>query len=247
MKILLANSNTSPAVTEAIVAEARKFASPGTEITGCNAEFGAEIIGTRTDSAIAAHGLVDMLAKHAPGHDAVVIGMSLDTGVWAAREMLDMPVIAMSEAAMLTACTMASRFGLVVFGSRGTQTYREVVEGYRLESRVAGIEALGAAPKDMLADPEALYGPIVDAADRLAANHDAEAVILVGAVMCGLPAKLQERVSVPLLEGISCGILLAESRVRLGFSKAKRGSLQPAGPNKVKGLSDHLSRFIEKG
>ncbi len=246
MKILLANSNTSPTVTAAILAEAQKFASVGTEITGANAAFGAEIIGTRTEAAVAAHGLVDMLAEHAPGHDAVVIGMSLDTGIWAAREMLDMPVVAMSEAALLMASTMAARFGLVVFGGRGTQAYREVVESYGFGGRVAGIEALGATPQDMLADPEALYGPIVDGVERLAKEKDAEAVILVGAVMCGLPSRLQERVSVPLVEGISCGILLAESLVRLGFTKPRLGSLQAVPQRNVRGLSPHLTGFLEQ-
>ncbi|MEO1019231.1 MAG: aspartate/glutamate racemase family protein [Pseudomonadota bacterium] len=246
MKILLANSNTSRAVTAAILAEAQKFASSGTEVTGKNAEFGAEIIGTRAEAAVAAHGLVDMLAKHAAGYDAVVIGMSLDTGIWAAREMLDIPVVAMSEAAMLMAATAASRFGLVIFGNRGAQAYREVVEGYGFDGRLVGIEALGAAPQDMLADPESLYTPIVEGVERLANEQDAEAVVLVGAVMCGLPAILQDRVSVPLLEGISCGILLAESLVRLGLTKPKIGSLQPVPARKVSGLSQHLTGFFER-
>lgn len=247
MRILLANSNTSPEVTARIADAARAAASPGTEIVAKNARFGATVIGTRTEAAVAAHGLVDMLAEHAPGMDAVLIGMSLDTGLWAAREMLAVPVLGMTEAACLVACTMAPRFGMVVLGTRGLAPYREVVEAYGLTSRLAGLKALEATPQDLLADPQALHAPIVDAATALAEADGAEAVVLVGAVMAGLPKLLQRRVPVPLLEGISAGVVLAEALVRLGSTKPRTGSLQPPGARETVGLGDALARTLARG
>ena len=164
MKILLANSNTSPEVTRMILAEAERVASPGTAVAGRNARFGARIIGSRTAAAVSAHALVDMLAEEASGHDAVVLGMSLDTGLWAARELLEVPVVGMTEAALLCACTMAPRFGLVVLGRNNAQPFRELVESYGLVGRLAGIAALEVAPEDRLRDPDALHLPVVDAA-----------------------------------------------------------------------------------
>ena len=244
MRILLANSNTSPEVTATIAAEARRVASEGTEIVARNARFGARVIGTRAEAAVAAHALVDMLAEHGDGADAVVIGMSLDTGLWAAREMLDVPVVGMTEAACLVACTMAPRFGLIALGGRGGQPYREVVEGYGLGSRLAGLRTLGATPQDLLRDPEALYHPLVEAALRLVQDDGAEAVVLAGAVMAGLPRILAERVPVPLVEGVSSGILLAEALVRLGFTKPRSGSLQPVPKRETIGLGPALAAFF---
>ena len=246
MKILLANSNTSADVTARIEAAAVRAASPGTVIVARNANFGARVVGTRAEAAVAAHGLVDMLAEHAQGCDAVVIGMSFDTGLWAAREMLDIPVVGMTEASLLLACTLAPRFGLVTFASRGLEIYHEVVESYGLGARLAGVAGIAATPYDMLADPEALYRPIVDCAVGLIDKEGAEAIVLVGAVMAGLPAILQERVPVPMLEGISSGILLAETLARLKPAKPRVGSLQPVPQRETLGLGPALTTFFSK-
>jgi allantoin racemase len=46
MRILLANPNTTQAVTDTIAAAARAVAGPGTEIVPVTARFGAAVIGT---------------------------------------------------------------------------------------------------------------------------------------------------------------------------------------------------------
>jgi allantoin racemase len=247
MRILLANSNISAQVTEAVVAAARAVAAPGTEIVGRNARFGARIIGTRTEAAVAAHGLVDLLAEHAPGADAVVIAMSFDTGLWAAREMLDVPVVGMTEAACLMACTLAPRFGLVTLRARGTQPYREVVESYGLGGRLAGLVELDAAPEDLLRDPAALDVAILEAVGRLVENDGAEAVVLAGAVMAGVPGRLAARAAVPLVDGIAAGVLMAETLARLGPAKSRTGSLQRLPPRQTDGLGPALTRLLEGG
>ena len=246
MKILLANSNTSPEVTRMILAEAERVASPGTAMTGRNARFGARIIGSRAEAAISAHALLDLLAEEAPDHDAVVIGMSLDTGLWAARELLEVPVVGMTEAALLCACTMAPRFGLVVLGRNNAQPFRELVESYGLISRLAGIAALELTAEDRLRDHEALSRAAVDAAKRLAEHDGAEVVILVGAVMAGLPRALEGEVPVPLIEGIACGVLLAETLVRLGAPKPRFGSLQAPTKRAVLNLDTALGRRLSR-
>jgi allantoin racemase len=244
MKILLANSNTSPEVTRVILAEAERIASPGTEVIGRNARFGARIIGSRIEAAVSAHALLDMVAEEAPGYDAVVIGMSLDTGLWAVRELIEVPVVGMTEAALLCACTMAPRFGLVVLGRNNAQPFRELVESYGLISRLAGIAALELTPEDRLRDQEALLRPMVDGAKRLVEQDGAEVVILAGAVMAGLPRALQGEVPVPLIECIASGVLFAETLVRLGAPKPRLGSLQAPTKRAVLNLGTALSQRL---
>ena len=69
----------------------------------------------------------------------------------------------------------------------------------------------------------------------------------MGAVMAGLPTLRQPRAPVPLLEGIACGIQLAEALVRLGFTKPRTGSLQPVPPRETVGLGEALSGFFTQG
>jgi allantoin racemase len=81
MRILLANPNTSAAVTDAIAAAARSVASPWVEIKPVTARFGARVIATRTEAAVAEHAVLELLAREAEGCDAAIIGASLDSGL----------------------------------------------------------------------------------------------------------------------------------------------------------------------
>src|SRR5258708_35257066 len=103
MRILVLNANTTDFVTETAAAEARRVASPGTEIIAVTADFGAAIVATRAEHAVAEHAAVVLAARHAPGCDGVVIAVSYDTGLKALREMLPSPVVGITDAALRTA------------------------------------------------------------------------------------------------------------------------------------------------
>ena len=246
MKILLINANTTPAVTDRIAAEALRVASPGTEVLAVTGTFGASIVGSRAEIAIAEHAALDLMARHRSGVDAVVIGVSFDVGLRAGRELLSVPVVGMTEAACLIACTLGGRFGIVTYGQRSAAIFREIVTGYGLAGRLAGVRGLEASPADMLADPEALHAQIAEAVSDLVERDGAEVVILAGAVMAGLPPLIQDLVSCPLVEGIASGIGLAELLVRLGPAKARAGSFAPIGERTVSGLGHELTALLAR-
>lgn len=241
MKILVVNANTSAFVTERVATEARRSASSGVEIQPITGEFGARIIATRTENAIAAHAMVDLLATHADGCDAVLIAVSYDTALDAAREMLAIPVVGMTEAALLTACMLGGRIGLVTFGRRGLPMYQEVVGRYGLASRVAAWRVIESPAAYKPGDTAALEDEIVGAANALV-DDGAETVILSGAVMAGFPERVQPRIPVAVLDGISCGIRQAELLVRLGAPKPRTGSFALPGPRELINVSDALKR-----
>lgn len=245
MRILLVNTNTSPAVTHKIVEAARRWCAPTTTIDGANARFGAEIVSTRTEAAISAHGLVDVLALRNGSFDAAIVGMSLDSGLWAAREMLNVPIVGMTEAALHMATLHGNRVGMLVFGGT-TLPYRELAEAYGYHERLGAVEALGVTPKEHLAEPERVEGLIIERIARLADADKIDVAIIVGAVAVGLPEKLGARLVVPTVEGISCAVLLAESLVRLAAVPARAGSfLSPIGRGST-GLSTELGAILSR-
>src|SRR5688500_17127108 len=141
MKILLVNGNTNESVTEKMARTAEAAASPGTTIVPVTATFGARIISSRSENAVAGHAVLAAAAQHHAGCDAVLIGVSMDTGLGALRELLSIPVVGMTEAACLVACTAGARFGVVTLGTRTIPMYEELITGYGLHPRLAGIEA----------------------------------------------------------------------------------------------------------
>ena len=246
MRILVLNANTTAFVTETAAAEGRRVASPGTEIVPVTADFGAAIVATRTEHAIAEHAAVDLAARHAAGCDAVVIAVSYDTGLKALREMLPVPVVGMTEAALLTACMLGGRIGLIGFGARVWPIYRELIDGYGLAGRIAGSRVLESTAAYKPGDYTALDAELVAAAFDLIAKDGAESIILLGAVMAGASRRIEERVPVPVLDGMRCAIPQAEALVRIGARKPATGSYAPPGERNASNLSDALTRYFAK-
>jgi allantoin racemase len=230
MRLLLVNANTSPIVTEKVAAQARASASPGVDVVAVTGTFGARVIGTRAEHAIGEHSTLALVARHAPGCDAVVIAVSYDTGLRAARELLPIPVVGMTEAALLTACMLGGCIGVVTFGRRVLPLYRELVTSYGLASRVAGWRTLESTAAYQPGAHDELDRDLVAASIDLVEREGAETVVLAGAVMAGVPARLQKDVPVPLIDGIACAVQQAELLHRLGCPKPRAGSYAaPAG------------------
>ncbi|MDA8253713.1 MAG: aspartate/glutamate racemase family protein [Rhodospirillales bacterium] len=241
MRLLLANPNTTQAVTDTIAAAARAVAAPGTEIVPATARFGARVIGTRTEMAIAEHAALDLLAHAAPGCDAVIIGASIDSGLRAAREMLAVPVLGLTESALHVACLTGGRFGTVTLSRRSAYPLREMVEGYGLAARCGGMRAADANPLDLLAAPERVADLIVAEAERLVADDMVDCVVLIGAVMAGMPARVQPRLPVPVIEGVRCAVALAESLVRLQLPRPRAGGYAALPRRDLIGVSEALA------
>ncbi len=227
MRILVVNANTSQIVTEKVAAQARASASPDTEIVAVTGTFGANVIGSRAEHAIGEHSTVALVAQHAPGCDAVVIAVSYDTGLRAARELLAVPVVGMTEAGLLTACMLGGRIGVITFGRRVLPLYHELVAAYGLGARIAGWRVLESAVAYQRGAHDVLDREIVAAARDLIERDGAETVVLTGAVMAGVPARLQPDVPVPLIDCMACAVRQAELLVHLGHPKPSAGSYAP--------------------
>lgn len=276
MRLLVANANTTEAITALCAETARAAASPGTEIVPATPRFGPAVIATRAEDAIAGHALLSLLAEHAgpgdgpeddPGNgsrdsprdgagngpgddprgstvDAVLLAVSLDTALEAARQLMPCPVVGMTEAACLTACLLGGRFGLVTLG--GVEAYRERIARHGLAARLARLRGVDATPQEAVRDPDGLAQRLLAEVEALA-REGADAVVLGGAALAGMAPRLQPRAPVPLLDGIACGVRLAEALVALRLPKPLRGSFaRPEGRASL-GLDAPLAALLRGG
>src|SRR5262245_11876241 len=121
--------------------------------------------------------MVDLMARHAPGCDAALIAVSYDTALDAARQLLPIPVVGMTEAALLTACMLGGQTGIVTFGRTGLPMYQELVARYGLAGRVAGWGVIEAPSAFQPGDTSATDRLVVAEAKRLVEQEGAETVI----------------------------------------------------------------------
>ena len=239
MRILLANANTTKAITDLCAIAGRAAASPGTEIVAATPRFGPAVIATRVENAIAGHALLELLAEYAGEVDGVLLAVSHDTALDAARQLMPCPVLGMTEAACLVAMTQGGRFGLVTFGN--VEMYRELLARHGFSARLAGLAGVDATPQESLADPDGVAAKVQGAIAGLVAQG-ADSVVLGGAAMAGMGARLVA--DVPLLDGIACGVRLLEGIVGLRLKRPSTGSYAAPAGRIVAGVSASLAERL---
>lgn len=244
MKLLILNPNTTPDVTRMIEDAAEGVPAPGTEVTVLTADWGLPYIATRAEAVIAGHVMIEMLAKHHRDYDAAIIAAFGDPGLGGARELFDIPVIGLSEAAMLTACMLGRRFSVITFSPALRPWYVECVEWHGLQGRCASIRALD-EPFTSVSDVQADKEDKLVALAKLAVEEDgADVVIPAGTPLAGLARRIRDRFDVPVVDLVASSVKQAEAMVALRHRKPVAGTFKRPGGKASTGLAPDLaSRF----
>lgn len=233
MNLLIVNPNISASVTDLIEAEARRVASPDTHIAMATAASGVAYIETRFEALIGAHAVASIAGERIGQYDALLVAAFGDPGLLELREVLDVPVVGMTEAALMTAAQLGQRIGIIAISRRITSWYRETVDRYGMLSRLAGIRHLDQPLRDPGTVREEHGAQLVVLCEHAAEQDGADVLILAGAPLAGLARSVAGRLPVPVVDGVSSGVLQAEALVRLAPVSARAGSFArpPAKPN----------------
>jgi allantoin racemase len=243
MRILLINPNTSEEVTELVARHARAI-SEGVEIVPATGGFGARYISTRAAAAIAAHAALDALAKHVDGCDAVLLACFGDPGLDALRELSPVPVVGMAEASCSLACMMGQSFSIVTGGLLWKPMLEEFVSRIGLAGRLASVRCLLQSGGDIAHDPEGRTAELVAQCHMAVEEDGADVVILGGAGLAGLAARIADKVPVPLLCSVEAGIRAAVAVASLHPRKADQTRFGATPPTASTGLSVHLAKAM---
>lgn len=247
MNLLLINPNTSQSVSDLIEAEARRAAAAGTNVRVLTAPFGVAYIETRFESLIGAYAAAQLAAEHWQEHDAIVVAAFGDPGIDGLREALDIPVVGLTEAALMSACLLGKRFSIVAISRRITAWYRECVQANGLLDRLASIRSLDQPLRDI--------GQVQDDhAERLRAlclsaveEDGADVIVIAGAPLAGLARSIKARIPVPLVDGVSSAVCHAQTLASLAPLPARRGSYAPPPAKPNQGLPDGIVRLLAHG
>jgi len=239
MKLLLVNGNTTQTVTDRVVEEARRCAAPGTEVAGISARFGVSIVSMEAENDIAAHAVLDVLSATYADYDAAILAISFDTGLDGARQIVPIPVIGMTEAALHTACLLGRRFGLISFGASSRWLYADLVRRIGLSDRMVGFETIDLSTTEGYLKEGGQDQLVREATGRLVAAG-AEVVAVTGAAVAGIAHRLTGSVPVPLVDGIGCAVGQAEFMVRLSLRQRPPPRRLAAGGG-LSGLSPALT------
>ncbi|MGU3496745.1 aspartate/glutamate racemase family protein [Xanthobacteraceae bacterium A53D] len=245
MRILLINPNTSTFMTERMTASAIDALPPDVELVAKTATQGMPYIASRAESVLAGATTLEMIAAHKAGMDAVVIGAFGDPGLIAARELFDLPISGMAEAAILTACMLGPRFAIVSFTPVMIPWYEDSVALSGLEGRFAGISVPDVAFRSIENVQSELEAELVELCLQAVTRDKADVIILAGAPLTGLARKVADRVPVPLVDPLDAAIGQAALLARLGTRMPEAGRFRRPPAKPATGVSPALRAWIE--
>lgn len=247
MRILLLNPNTSPEITDLVLASARRVAAPGTILNAATGRFGARYIASRAAAAIAEHATLDAYATYGADADVIALACFGDPGLLALRELATQPVVGMAEAACQEAATGGRRFAIVTGGERWGPMLEEFVATLGLQDQLAIVKTVAPTGAAIASDPDTSLGLLADACNTCIAKHGAEAVILGGAGLAGIAERIAARVDGLLIDSVSAIVTAAERLGRDRPQKPDTGTFARTPAVPTIGLSSELSGLLHAG
>jgi allantoin racemase len=226
MRLLVINPNSTASMTRKIGAAAGTAASPGTEIIAVNPAKSPVSIEGYYDEAMSVPGLLGLIQQDTEA-DAIIIACFDDTGLDAARCLTDRPVIGIGEAAYHFASMLANKFSVVTTLARSVPALEHNLHRYGLATRCARVRSSEVAVLELEMEGSDACNRISDEIGRAVSEDRAEAIVLGCAGMADLAGMLQARHGLPVLDGVSCAVRLAEAMVGLGLRTSRKGGYAP--------------------
>lgn len=237
MRILVANVNTTTSMTEAIAAAARAVASPGTEIVPITPAFGAESVEGNLESYLAAVAVQEAVRTYADAaaepFDAVIQAGYGEHGREGLQELLDVPVVDITEAAASTAQYLGHRYAVVTTLDRAVPLIEDRLLLAGLSARCASVRASGLSVLELEEDRERTIAALVRESTRAVEEDRAEVICLGCGGMAGLAEAVRDATGVPVVDGVTAAVTVAESLVRLGLTTSKIRTYAPPRPKRI--------------
>jgi Asp/Glu/hydantoin racemase len=165
------------------------------------------------------------------GYDAVIMDTVSDSGLYALRSRLTIPVIGPGLVSYAVAIMLGKRFSIITMWDKWRHLYEKNMDTYHLWEKCASIRAVN-IPPDVEAlftgKEEEMFARLAEEAQR-AIDDDGAGVILLGSTtMHQAGDYLARNLPVPVINPGPVAIKLAETIVQLGLTHSKVDFPSPA-------------------
>lgn len=225
MRIAVVNCNTTAEMTTRICAAAASAARPGTVIEGVTPAWGVPAAEGFADSFRSAAGVLDAVAGLDGNVDAIVLAGFGEHGREGVRQLVEVPVVDITEAAVMFACLLGLDYGVVTSQPTAIGPIRQSLRALGLYERCAGIRATGLPVLAIDAAGEEVLAAFLEQSEALLAQG-AETIVLGCAGANGVQDALREKLGLPVLDGVRAAVALCEDLVGQGLRTSKAGAFR---------------------
>lgn len=217
MKILVINPNSDEEMTRVIERNARNFANGEYEVECITNETAPAFVTTYNDIAETMPGLKKIIQEKEKDYDAFVIACHGDPNLDLLKELCDKPVIGVGEASLKLASMLGHKFSIIMASDKGIPNKELMIRRYGVVDSFASFAVANNGEGFNWQNQDNLI-----AAARKAIDEDLSEVIVLGCAGMGhVAGKMQEILNVPVLDGVTCALIIAVGLVKAGLSTSK--------------------------
>lgn len=229
MKLLVINPNTSTEMTEDIRITVDRIKSADVQVTVTSPDFGPRALESFFDYTLAGFGICRYLVHHRDEYDGVLIACYGDPGLYAVKEICDIPVLGIAETSIALSTLMGSRFAILAASEKAVPMMENMVSQYDMKARFAGVLPLKMSVLDAEKNKQQAINRLIEVG-QVAVDRGAEVLILGCAGMTGMKDPVAEALGVPVLDPVECGYHMLEMMCRYGYKMSKKGLYNTPAP-----------------
>jgi len=241
-KALVINPNTTAAMTADIGLHATRVFTPPWDCEVIQPRGGPQSIESWVDMYISTVAMLDLLKDHGDA-DGILIACFGDPGLFALREIVDVPVVGLAEANFFTACMLGLRFGVIAVLKKDAAGIENLLWTYGLEKRCAGLQTIDLTVLDMHQSHAKTLAMLVQASLALA-DKGAEVLVLGCAGLSGFRQELESQAGLPVIEPVEAACWQLRSLVELGLRTSRAGLFAKPSPKQLTDIDSILAKHL---
>lgn len=222
MLICIINPNTTKKMTDNIELVAKKVASNETTIVSTNPKNGPESIEGYYDEVFCIPGLIEEVLSNSEA-DAYIIACFDDTGLDAIRTITNKPVLGIGDSSFHIASCLAGTFSVITTLDLSVPILKNNLLKRGFDRICVNVSSVNVPVLDLENEESNALLAIENEIHRSITNDKAEAIVLGCAGMADFAEKLEKKFSIPVIEGVSSSIILAEGLVKMKKTTSKLG------------------------
>lgn len=221
MNIRVINPNGSAGMARLLETTCQGIKAVDTQLSVIHLPGSVASIEGAADGVHAAYHLLGAMRQgQAEGVQGFVIACFDDTGLDAARELVNGPVLGIGEAAMHAASMLSVRYSILTSLPRSIHIIERNMHSYGLQRRCANIHAADIPVLELERDP-AHYLRLRDLGQQILRDDRSECLVMGCAGMSQWAQRLQADLGVPVVDGVQVALKWVETLVQLGLGSSK--------------------------
>ena len=224
-KILVINPNTNPKNTRVIAKAIEPYTPEGVQVDTVSPDkgpVGLESYYHNYLSAVHVHERVVQAEKE--GYDGVVIAAFGDPGIEAAKELVKIPVVGITEASYAFARLLGSKFLVIVSADTAVPRQTRTLKAMGFPDYQFAVAPIGLTVLGVVDDRVNAKQLIADNCKVSLKETGAEVIVMGCSGFSGLRKDLETMLSVPIIDPVVAGVQMCNTLINMDLAQSKVGT-----------------------